>query len=349
MLTFIATVFVLGIMIFFHELGHFSIAKLVGIKVHEFSMGFGPKLVGLSKGETTYNLRVFPFGGFVRMAGEGQNEEDDDPDDERSFSKKTVGQRAAVIVAGPLMNFVVAAVLLAFVFTFQGLPVATTEVQEVISGYPAEKAGVIAGDKIIAVNGQPVEDWEMVATLIGERREERITVTVERDGAEKQFDIETIKDENGQGKIGIAPSYGYQKTGFLTSMAMGAEWTGRVTVMILEFIGKMIVGQEPVELGGPVMIVSEIGKAAQVGFLFLLQMAAFLSINLGLFNLLPIPALDGSRIMFLAWEKVWGRPVDPAKENFIHLIGFGLLILLMVAVTYNDIVRLFVLDRATGQ
>lgn len=346
MLTFIASVFVFGMLVIFHELGHFSIAKLVGIKVYEFSLGFGPKLFGALKGETTYNLRALPLGGFVRMAGMDPNEEGF-IDDERGFNKKTVGQRVAVIFAGPLMNFILAAVLLTFVFMFQGLPVATTEIKEVISGSPAEQAGIAAGDKIIAINGEHLEEWEDLVNRISEHPEERITVTVSRGGVEQQYNLNTYKDENGQSKIGVMSVSGYRKMGLLPSIALGFEWTGRIIVTILDFIAKMIFGQAPAELSGPVRVVNEIGKAAQVGFFFLLQLSAFLSINLGLFNLFPIPALDGSRILFLAWEKVGGRPVDPVKENLIHLVGLGLLLLLMVFITYNDIIHLF--DQVPGQ
>lgn len=346
MLTLIASIFVFGILILFHEFGHYSIAKLVGIKVHEFSIGFGPKLLGISKGETTYSLRVFPLGGFVRMAGMDPNEEE--YTDERGFNKKTVGQRAAVIFAGPLMNFFLAACLFMIVFMWQGIPVATSQIGSVVPGYPAEQAGIMAGDQIVAINGQYKEKWEDFVAGVSERPEEVITVTVLRDGVEKQFQLTTVKDENGQGKIGVISTTEYQKMGLLPAIGMGVEWTAQLTLTIIDFVAKMIFGQAPAELGGPVRVVSEIGKAAQVGFFFLLQLAAFLSINLGLFNLFPVPALDGSRILFLAWEKIAGRPVDPVKENYIHLIGFGLLLLLMVVITYNDILQLFSLNQVPG-
>lgn len=349
MVTFIASVFVFGMLIFFHELGHFMVAKLVGIKVHEFSLGFGPKLFGILRGETSYNLRALPLGGFVRMAGMDPNEEEDEKDEERGFNKKTIGQRIAVIFAGPLMNFLLAVVLLALIFAFQGLPVATTGIEDVLPGYPAEKAGIVAGDKIVAVNGQRVENWEELVGLINQKPEENIKVTVVRNGTERQLEMKTVRDEKGLGKIGIVPAKGFRKMNLFQSLVLGVEWTGRVTFMILDFISKMIFGQAPADLGGPVRVVNEIGKAAQIGFFFLLQLAAFLSINLGLFNLFPIPALDGSRILFLAWEKLRGRPVDPVKENFIHLVGFGLLLLLMVVITYNDILHIFVLDNVPGQ
>jgi regulator of sigma E protease len=348
MLTFVASIFVFGILIFFHELGHFAVAKFVGIKVHEFSLGFGPKLLTLPKGDTSYNLRILPLGGFVRMAGMDPNEKDEE-DDGRGFNSKTVGQRIAVIFAGPLMNFLLAVLLFSTIFIFQGIPVATTVISEVIPDFPAAKSGIMAGDRILAVDGQPVDSWEELSGTISQKPEQEIEVTVLRDGVEKSFRVFTARDENNTGKLGIYPEQGLSKGNLFQALALGADYTARITWMILDFVAKMILGQTPADVGGPVRVVSEIGKAAQVGFFFLLQLSAFLSINLGLFNLFPIPALDGSRILFLVWEKVRGRPVDPVKENFIHLIGFGLLLLLIVVITYNDILQVFLSERIPSQ
>ncbi|HHU85680.1 MAG TPA: RIP metalloprotease RseP [Peptococcaceae bacterium] len=348
MLTFVASIFVFGILIFFHELGHFAVAKFVGIKVHEFSLGFGPKLLTLPKGDTSYNLRILPLGGFVRMAGMDPNEKDEE-DDGRGFNSKTVGQRIAVIFAGPLMNFLLAVLLFSTIFIFQGIPVATTVISEVIPDFPAAKSGIMAGDRILAVDGQPVDSWEELSGTISQKPEQEIEVTVLRDGVEKSFRVFTARDENNTGKLGIYPEQGLSKGNLFQALALGADYTARITWMILDFVAKMILGQTPADVGGPVRVVSEIGKAAQVGFFFLLQLSAFLSINLGLFNLFPIPALDGSRILFLFWEKVRGRPVDPVKENFIHLIGFGLLLLLIVVITYNDILQVFLSERIPSQ
>jgi regulator of sigma E protease len=348
MLTFVASIFVFGILIFFHELGHFAVAKFVGIKVHEFSLGFGPKLLTLPKGDTSYNLRILPLGGFVRMAGMDPNEKDEE-DDGRGFNSKTVGQRIAVIFAGPLMNFLLAVLLFSTIFIFQGIPVATTVISEVIPDFPAAKSGIMAGDRILAVDGQPVDSWEELSGTISQKPEQEIEVNVLRDGVEKSFRVFTARDENNTGKLGIYPEQGLSKGNLFQALALGADYTARITWMILDFVAKMILGQTPADVGGPVRVVSEIGKAAQVGFFFLLQLSAFLSINLGLFNLFPIPALDGSRILFLFWEKVRGRPVDPVKENFIHLIGFGLLLLLIVVITYNDILQVFLSERIPSQ
>lgn len=343
MLTLIASVFVFGLLIIFHEFGHFVVAKLVGIKVNEFSLGFGPKLLTVTRGETTYNLRLVPLGGFVNMAGMDPNEETDEKDIERGFNKKTVWQRIAVIFSGPFMNFFLAALLFAVIFAFQGQPVASsgTGIGDVNPGYPAELAGLAAGDKIVAVDGITVDNWNDMARLINERPEKDISVLVLRGDSQLLVEMKPIRDVDGLGKIGIYPAEEYVRVGLLQSISLGVQWTVTFTVVIMEFLSKMIFGQVPAELGGPVRIVNEIGVAAQLGFIMLLKLAAILSLNLGLLNLFPIPALDGSRILFLVWEKIRKRPVDPVKENFIHLVGFAMLLLLMLIITYNDILQIF--------
>ena len=341
MLTLVASVFVLGIMVFVHELGHFLVAKFVGIKVKEFSLGFGPRVTGITKGGTKYNLRLLPLGGFVSMAGMDPNEEAAEADESHGFNKKTVGQRIAVIFAGSFMNFVLAAAIYAVIFAFQGIPAATTVINETLPGYPAISAGLQPGDQIIAINNQRVDEWEQLVDLISALPDQDVSVTVLRDGSEQVFNVHTIEDAEGTGMLGISPVQTYQQLCFAQALGQGVSFTVKVALLLLDFVGKMIVGQEPVDVGGPVMIVSEIGKAAALGFFTLLQLAAFLSINLGIFNLFPIPALDGSRLLFLFIEKLRGRPVDPHKESYFHLVGFALLLLMILIVTYNDILRVW--------
>lgn len=336
--TFWASILVFGLLIIFHELGHFIAAKRVGIKVHEFSVGFGPKLLSFPRGETAYNLRLFPLGGFVRMAGMDPSEEVEE--EERSYQNKTVGQRAVVIAAGPLMNFLLAALLLMIIFMVHGFPTPTTTIGKLVSGQPADNAGLKPGDKIVAINDKPVERWEDVTALVNAHPGQPITVIVLRNGEEKRFELVTAVNNEGKGMIGIYPRQEMRQLGPLAALYRGMEYTVRLSGLILEFIGRMIIGQAPAEIGGPVRIVQEIHTAVRMGFFYLLQLAAFLSINLGLFNLLPIPALDGSRLIFLALEGLRGRPVDPAKENFVHLVGFGLLLLLIMVITYKDILGL---------
>ncbi|MFZ5597894.1 MAG: RIP metalloprotease RseP [Bacillota bacterium] len=339
--TFFASVVVFGLLVFFHELGHFSLAKLVGIKVYEFSLGFGPRIFSLSRGETAYNLRVFPLGGFVRMAGMDPSEEIAPEDREKVFSSKSVLQRIGVIFAGPAMNFVLAIILLAVVFMAYGLPdVPSTTVRNTLPGSPAEQAGIQAGDKIVEINGSRVENWDYLSKTVSSNAGKQLDITVERKGQRLTFKVTPYTSENGAGKIGIQPVP--KKVGPVAALGLGAKYTWTMSKQIIEYLGLGIAGKAPLELGGPVKIVSVIGEAVSstAWIVNLLGLSAFLSVSLGLFNLFPIPALDGSRIVFLLLEKLRGKPVEPQKENFIHMVGFGLLILLIMVITYNDILQL---------
>lgn len=338
MITAIAAVLVISLLVFIHELGHFLVARRAGILVYEFALGFGPRLVGIRRGETEYTLRAIPLGGFVRFAGMDPREEEVDA--ARSYQHKPVWQRMAVIGAGPLANFLLAIVLFAVVFMVQGLPVPTTIVAEVLPERPAVEAGFQQGDRIVAVDGRQVTDWDQLVSEIGARPGERLVFTVERE--EALLDIPVVPEaEAGVGKIGIAPEMRSEPVGPFAALSGGFHFTVQITGLILGFLGQMILGQVPTDgVGGPVRIIAEIGSAAYLGLIPLLQMAAFLSINLGLFNLLPIPALDGSRLMFLTWEGITRRPLNPEKEGLFHLVGFALLLLLIVMITYRDIARL---------
>ncbi|HZK18146.1 MAG TPA: RIP metalloprotease RseP [Clostridia bacterium] len=338
MTTFLASIFVFGLLIFIHELGHFAIAKRVGIKVHEFSLGFGPNLLGVNKGGTQYSLRLLPLGGFVRMAGMEPGEEG--VERHRAFYGKSVLERAAVLFAGPLMNFVLAVILLGLVFMFQGVPSPSTVIDEVMPGTPADRAGILAGDKLIAVDGVVMDSWQEFTVLVNSHPGQLLNIEVERTGSNLSFDVAPEKDETGRGIIGVVTRVQSVKLNTPAALLAGASYTGQITLLIFTFIGQMITQQAPVDLAGPVGIVSEIGSAAKLGIWQLLQLAAFLSINLGILNLLPVPALDGGRLLFLGVEAVRGRPVDPNKENFFHLLGFALLLVLIVVITYSDILNL---------
>ncbi|NTW06182.1 MAG: RIP metalloprotease RseP, partial [Peptococcaceae bacterium] len=337
---FFASVIVFGILVFFHELGHFMVAKLVGIKVREFSLGFGPKLVSISKGETAYNLRAFPLGGFVSMAGMDPGEESPD-DEERGFNSKTVGERIAVIIAGPMMNFILASILLAIIFMSYGVPdKPSNTVQGTLAGKPAELAGIKPGDTITAINGIKVISWDQLSETVGRNPDKALNITIERGSEKLSLSVVPYRDEKNIGKIGIMPAP--TKVGPVRAMVSGVKYTGLLSYQIIDYLGKGIAQKVPLELGGPVQIVATINEAVESSnwLLNLVSLAAFLSISLGLFNLFPIPALDGSRIIFLLIEKLRGKAVEQSKENFIHMVGFALLLLLIVFITYNDVLHL---------
>lgn len=349
---------VFGLLVLFHEAGHFAVAKLSGVQVYEFSIGFGPRLTGFRKGETLYNIRLVPLGGFVRMAGmdpeEDQREaanraensaaEKGNPvsalvDVKRSFMHQSVPKRMAIIAAGPIMNFALAVLLFTISIWYYGLPLNKNVVGRVLEGKPAAASGLKAGDVINSINGTQVKTWEDIVKIIHKSQDQKLELQVTRDQETKIFNVTPIKDPAAQvGLIGI--EYATERPGVFTSVKLGTFKTYEMLKITVAFLGKMLAREMPVELSGPVRITSELAKAAETGMITLINIAGFLSIQVGLFNLFPIPALDGSRLLFLSLEGIRGTPIDPSKENFIHLVGLALLLLLMVVVTYQDIVQM---------
>ncbi|SMB95519.1 site-2 protease. Metallo peptidase. MEROPS family M50B [Thermanaeromonas toyohensis ToBE] len=326
---------VFSLLILAHELGHFLVAKRVGIRVEEFALGMGPVIARVKRGETVYSLRAFPLGGFNRMAGM----EEKDADDPRGFNRQPVTARMAVIAAGSGMNFLLAIFLFIFVFMVIGLPVDKNIVGRVEPGRPAALAGIKPGDKIVAIEGVAVNSWSDIVQEIYRRPEQDITLEIERQGERLKVVVRSERDpHSGVGLIGIGPSW--ERQGLLKSVRLGFSQAVAVTGMILMSLIEMITGKTAPEIVGPVGIVQLVSQAASFGWINVLNFTAVLSLDLGLINLLPIPALDGSRLTFLIWEGLRGRPIDPAKENFIHLIGFALLMGLLLLITYQDLVRL---------
>ncbi|MCL0032574.1 RIP metalloprotease RseP [Peptococcaceae bacterium] len=338
MLTFVAVVFVFVLLILFHELGHFMMARYVGIKVYEFSVGFGTKVFSFKRGDTLYSLRLILLGGYVRMAGMDPEEDAGDYDAPYSFNQKSIWQRFWVIAAGSLMNFVLAVLLLAIIFMVYGLTVPSSHIGGVVENSPAALAGLEPGDKILEVSSVPVDNWNELTEEINKSAGKEIILKFERNGVVYEKTVVPKLNEDGRYIIGIKPTT--DRLNPFAAVLKGIEVTFNVSVMIVVLLGKMIAGIEPPDVGGPVKIVSVIGDAAETGLFQLLQLTALLSIKVGLFNLFPIPPLDGSRLVFLLIEKLRGKPIDSAKENFIHMIGFGLLMLLIIVLIFNDIRRL---------
>lgn len=331
MQTAIAAIFVFLLVILLHELGHFSVAKLVGIKVNEFSIGMGPKLIQGQKGETKYTLRVLPIGGYVSM--EGEDEESKDP---RGFGKASPIARMAVIAAGAFMNFVLAVIVLSVVAFNIGEP--TTIIGEIIPNSPAEYGGLMVGDNIIGIDKNEIHDWSEITEYINNSGSDRdISISFTREGKEHTTNVRPI-EEDGYNRIGI--SYKSKKS-LSYAIKGGFQQTWIFIKLMFQFVIMIFKGEVSTrDLAGPIGVINEVGQAAKMGYINLLLLLGFISVNLGFFNLLPIPALDGSRLVFILIEIIRGKPIDPDKEGFVHMVGFVLLIALMLIVTYRDLFRL---------
>ncbi len=343
--TIIASVLVIGALIFIHELGHFLAARRVGVGVYEFALGFGPRVFGFTRGITDYSLRLIPLGGFVRMAGMHPGEEDEEGHDlppRRSFSQRTVLERMFVISAGSGMNFILAMVLFTVLFGFMGISEALPEVESLEAGFPADQAGMAPGDQVLAIDGQEIRSWDHLVLLIQGSVGDELRVNVERDGELLTLTLVPVPhpDDPATGVIGIRPVVRTKNLGLVQSIGQGFRMTGLVIMGFFHGLAGMFQGTQGPEVVGIIGIGQEIGAATRMGLPNLIFLAAVISASLGLINLLPIPALDGSRLVFLGFEGFRGRPVDPDKENFIHFVGFAVLLALAVIIAYRDIVRL---------
>ncbi len=337
----ILTIIVLGVLIFVHELGHFLTARRIGIPVYEFALGFGYKVLSFTRNGVEYTLRLIPLGGFVRMAGE----EPGDNEDPNGYSHRTPWEKIKVSVAGPLMNLLLGLLIFIYSYAFIGLPHPTNEpvIGRVISGEPAAMAGVQPGDRVLAIDGQPISTWDQITTVMSQKPAgENITLTLQRDGQTLNLEMAPRQNSStGNPAIGVMGQLVYEKQGIVQSVVYGFQQTFMLTGALLSGIWSIITGAASSgDLAGPVGITMMVGEASQYGAIFLLSFIAFLSVNLGILNLLPIPALDGSKVIFALAEILRRKPIDPEKEGLIHWLGFLLLMLLIVFVTYNDILRL---------
>jgi regulator of sigma E protease len=340
-MTIVIALIIIAVLILVHEWGHFMAARRIGIPVHEFSLGFGYKLFSTKKNGVEYSLRLIPLGGFVRMAGE----EPGDNEDPNGFSKRTPLEKMAVSFAGPFMNFVLA--ILIFIYTFAVIGVAQPSndaiIGEVIQGKPAYVAGLQSGDKILAINQQKISSWkQFVNTIQKEPANQPLQLTVDRAGKTRKLTVTpTLNESTGKAILGVYSQVKFERQGIFTAIKMGFTQTYQMTGLLLSGLGMLFTGAASTsDLAGPVGITNMVGEAARGGIVYLLSFAAFLSINLGVLNLLPIPSLDGSRLVFAIVEAIRRKPMDPQKEGFIHWIGFLFLMGLIVFATYNDIVRL---------
>lgn len=414
----IAFIVVFGSIVFFHELGHFIFAKRSGILVREFAIGFGPKILGINKGETLYTIRLLPMGGYVRMAGDDsdvvelqpgyrigmllndQNEvtkivlnqnkqlpdmlflevekadlqkelwiEGYDEDEklvryniarnavieengseliiapyDRQFNSKSVGKRAMTIFAGPLFNFILSIIVFIAIALIQGVPTYEPVIAGVVENSPAAIAGMEKGDLVKAINGQSITSWQELSDAIQSSPNKQLTLSVKRDNEHKTLKVTpTKKTIDGQtiGQIGVQYQSPVEKNP-LKAIAFGFTETYHWIVKIFTILGSLITGGFTINaLSGPVGIYKATEEVAKYGALNIMNWAAVLSINLGIMNLLPLPALDGGRLLFFGFEAVRGKPVDRQKEGMVHFVGILLLMILMIAVTWNDIQRFF--------
>lgn len=438
MLTVVAGIIMLGVLVFIHELGHFLVAKANGVKVLKFSLGFGPKIVSKTWGETQYLICAVPLGGYVQMLGEGSGDEGEgapftEEEKSRSFAHKSVGRRTAIIVAGPIMNLLLPFLILpiaymvgvnlpayldqeacvGYVLTdsdgaksgfaagdcivaigedpvgdwtganktlishagnplqftvdrdgkavvldmnpenggLEGLqslglyPMQPALVGAVSAGMPAKVAGMLAGDKIIAINDDPIRSWYDLKTLIQKSAGQEILFKVEREGQIESLSIvPTRKGDEGEYLVGIAPEQPvvFKRFGPVEAFRYGANRTMELIELTLVFIQKLFSGHVSTKnIGGPIMVVQIAGQAAQTDISSILTVLAFLSIQLGILNLLPIPILDGGHFMFNMVELVLRRPLSIQVREIAQQIGLLLLLMLMVLAFYNDIVRIF--------
>lgn len=342
---------VLGVLIFFHELGHFLIAKLCNVKVLKFSLGFGPKVMGKKMGETEYIISAFPLGGYVKMLGEENNEEITPEEAHRSFSKQPVVTRIAIAAAGPIFNFLLAFILFSGIFLISGYPIMIPEVGQVRPDSPADKSRILKGDIIEYIDGKKINKWGDIKKFIEKSPHKDLHMVIIR-GNKRISTIVSPKEEivkNIFGEeiksalIGIVASGNIKELqlGPFRALKEGGKKTWELTALTVLTVVKLFQGVIPLKtLGGPIMIGQLTGDIARENLSYLLPFMAVISINLAILNLLPVPVLDGGLILLFLIEIVIRKPLSIKKREMAQKIGFFLLILLMVIVFYNDLVRI---------
>ena len=319
-MTIIVALLLFSAIVFIHELGHFLFAKMNGIKVHEFSIGMGPKIYSIKK-DTDYSIRLLPIGGFVSM--EGEDEESKDP---RSFGEKSILQRASVIFAGPFFNIIFTIILFIPIFLFMGNQTTT-----------------LAGVTIEAVNGEQVKTWQDVIQSLNESDGSELKLSIDRDGKNEEVNVTPEKNAEGRYVIGIETKV---ERNLFASIKNAFTTTWDMMGQMVTFLGQLVTGTVPGGVGnsvtGPLGVINIVSQAAKVGIINVMYIAAVISLNLGIINLVPLPALDGGRLLMLAIEAIrGGKKIDPNKEAMINMVGLGALMLFMVFITYKDILRLF--------
>ena len=351
MLTVLAVVLVFGGLIFFHELGHFSAARALGMGVSTFSLGFGPKLFKVKKGKTEYALSLLPLGGYVALVGEQDDQElPEGFTKEESFSERPAWQRLIVVLAGPFANMVLA-LILCIILTFGwGIHTMTPNIGEVSEGSPAQAAGMLAGDTIVSINGKDIASWQEMSDAIAESNGQPLHMMIDRKDSLLEI---TVTPERSERKtifgdtetawlIGVRSSGAYttSQPGFGGAIAGGWDQCINMISMTWQGFVKLVQRVIPADqVGGPIMIAQVIGESS-ANLAGLLSLAALISINLGILNLLPVPVLDGGAAVFCLWEIIFRRPLNKKVTAWSFRVGVALLLALMVFATFNDIMRI---------
>jgi len=362
--TLVPFIFVLSIVVFFHEFGHFIIARLCGVRVMVFSIGFGPELGGFNdRHGTRWKISAVPLGGYVKFFGDenaasvpetSRLETMDAGERGESFFFQPVRKRAAIVVAGPMANFILAIVIFAGVFMIYGKQSMSARVDTVQADSAAAAAGFHIGDVVLAINGKPVEDFAEMQRVVSESAGESLDVKVDRKGSQLVLKatpaLKEVKDNFGNvhriGILGIsramdADDMKFQPVSPPRAVWMGVEETWFVVDRTLSYIGGVIVGREAADqLGGPIRIAQISGQVATIGFVALIHLAGVLSVSIGLLNLFPIPLLDGGHLLFYGIEALRGRPLSERAQEVGFRIGLAIVVMLMIFATFNDIVHL---------
>ena len=328
----------LSVLVMIHELGHYTAGRLLGFTIVEYAVGMGPKLVGFKRKGIEYNLRALPLGGMCRFYGE-----DEGVADGRCFNAQKAWKRFIVILCGPLMNFVLAFMLAMILLLGWGVADdSQIYIAGVNEGSPAQAAGMLPGDRVMTMDGQPVESYEALTDAVAAADAQGLKVVVLRDGQEETLILRDLyNEEKGANHMGVSLSYGTKKVGFFYALRGSAIVCWNYAGLVFRSLGMLFSGEAGLkDMAGPVGIVQLLGEATRSGWYTVLNLCALLSVNLGLVNLFPLPALDGGRLLFILIEWVRGKPVPPEKEGLVHFVGFALLMLLVVVVTFNDILRL---------
>jgi len=342
----ISFIVVFSIVVLSHELGHYFFARRAGIKVLELALGFGPRLIKTVRNGVTYAVNLLPFGGFIKIAG--INPEVEDKDDrylpEESYLSKRPFQKFLTILGGPLANFLLAFLIFSVMFATLGIPAGVSNtISKISDGSEAERIGLLPRDRIIEVNGQKVIDMAEKVMVIHNSTGKKVTLKIERNGRMIELTaVPRLDKKLNIGLIGFSLEPRYSRVNIPSAVWQAGEQTVAVTLMIVYMLGMLMTGHASVtDVAGPVGIASFTGQAASAGMMTLLSWTAFLSINLGIVNLLPIPAFDGGRIIFILIESIRRKPLDIKLENRIHYIGMFLMLVLLFIITMNDILKIF--------